>query len=301
MSVFRRMCLAAALLGLALSTQADPQSTRTPAVRTYVVATYDGASLRLYLNGRQAGWARFRGPVELNKFPIEIGSFIGGAVWKGTIDEAAIYGDAVSASVIRRRYALGARGLGRASYRHEVEASPGLQSYWRLDERSGPAVDRWGGRSGQYRRGVARGVAGLIADDRDAAANFSGRRGSVIVPQSRGIDVGKAFTLEAWVTGASTGDRHVLSRLNSFFLKTDPSGKWMAGLYSRGRIESVVEGASGEAGSRRKVDTPSVGMTDVFLAVMIAVAAGSLAWILVDSRRPQPTRTPRAAQRRRRA
>jgi hypothetical protein len=290
-------CIAA--LALAVGVQAsDPGSAAaaTPAgglpPRAYVVATYDGSTLRLFVNGLQAATAAVTGAADMNRFPIEIGSWVGGSIWNGTIDDVAIYREPLSASEITRHYkiGLGEAGVSAPTYKKAVESSAGLVSYWRLDDTSSRAVDARRVSSGSYRAGVSKGSHGLISDDSDTAADFNGHKGSVIIPKARALDVSKRFSLEAWVTTIGVGNRHIVGRYGSFLVKTDPSGHWTAGIYVSGQLHLATSGlvAAGAAAAKAATPPPATAPTKpkssnsagLLITLMVIVGVGSAAWIL---------------------
>ena len=68
---------------------------------SHLAATYDGTTIRLYVNGVEAGTAAGAGALPESANPLRIG---GNAVWgeyfKGRIDEVRIYNRALSAAEI---------------------------------------------------------------------------------------------------------------------------------------------------------------------------------------------------------
>jgi len=68
---------------------------------THLAFSYDGATLRLYINGVQVGTQALTGPIAASTGSLRIG---GNAVWgeyfKGLIDEVRIYNRALSAGEI---------------------------------------------------------------------------------------------------------------------------------------------------------------------------------------------------------
>jgi hypothetical protein len=164
-------------------------------------------------------------------------------------------------------------------------------SYWRLDDRGSRAVDRRGVSSGTYRTGVSHGALGLITGDSDTAAAFNGRNGSVIVPVKPALEVSKRFTLEAWVTAVSAGNRHILGRFGSFLLKTDPSGHWTAGIYDHGKLHLVASplvAGPPTAAARQPSQTAirstkrahDSNATSFLIAAMVILGVGAAAWIV---------------------
>jgi RHS repeat-associated protein len=75
----------------------------------HVVGTYDGTAQRLYVNGALVASAALSGPATLNANPLYIGSWDGTKEYfKGTIDEAALYNTALSATRDAAHYEAGA-------------------------------------------------------------------------------------------------------------------------------------------------------------------------------------------------
>lgn len=71
----------------------------------YVVATYDGTTLRLYVNGQQVGTPLNCSYVATTTNASLIGRDLPGNYWGGTLDEVAIYGSALTATQISAHYA----------------------------------------------------------------------------------------------------------------------------------------------------------------------------------------------------
>jgi len=69
---------------------------------THVALTYDGAALRLYVNGTQVSTTDLAGPMASSTNPLRIG---GNSVWgeyfKGLIDEVRIYNRPLAPSEIQ--------------------------------------------------------------------------------------------------------------------------------------------------------------------------------------------------------
>jgi len=71
---------------------------------TYLVGTYDGTRMRLYLNGAQVNSIAISGEINCHTEPLRIGGDAPGAYFEGQIDEVSIYNAALSAAEIRERY-----------------------------------------------------------------------------------------------------------------------------------------------------------------------------------------------------
>ncbi len=69
---------------------------------THLAVTYDGAALRLYVNGAQVGSVARTGPIQTSSNPLEIGGDgIYGQYFRGAIDEVRVYDVALTAAQIQ--------------------------------------------------------------------------------------------------------------------------------------------------------------------------------------------------------
>ena len=83
-------------------------STRALPINTWkhVAATYDGTSLRVYIDGRAAGFRRFTGRTCINGEPLAVGAKdnpakgLLEAFWDGRLDEVRVYNRALSLTEI---------------------------------------------------------------------------------------------------------------------------------------------------------------------------------------------------------
>ncbi|MGI8779926.1 MAG: LamG domain-containing protein, partial [Solirubrobacteraceae bacterium] len=118
----------------------------------------------------------------------------------GTIDEAAIYNTALSATRIADHYIAG------RSYR-DVVGDDDPVSYWRLGETAGTAAaDQQAANAGTYVGSPALNRTGAPAGDADRSPLFNGTTQYVNVPDSASLDtLGNAgITLEIWAKRSST-------------------------------------------------------------------------------------------------
>ena len=70
----------------------------------HFVGTYDGSSVKLYINGELESSSSYTGELCFVDTPIEIGKKFNGNYWNGIIDEVKIYNYALSASEIQTEY-----------------------------------------------------------------------------------------------------------------------------------------------------------------------------------------------------
>src|SRR5437763_1766295 len=111
-------------------------------------------------------------------------------------------------------------------YSNAITTTAGLVSYWRLGEASGTsACDSWGANAGAYQGGYTLGRLGALAGDSNTAVALNGSTGLVSVPHSSSLDVGDAFTVEAWVKrarfGAQAYETVASQQANSWLLAFD--------------------------------------------------------------------------------
>ena len=86
------------------STSTIVQGTITTGQWSYVVGTYGGATLRLYINGVLTSSLAYSAPIVNSAQPLLIGVAPGGYYWKGSLDEVAVYDKALSPDQIQAHY-----------------------------------------------------------------------------------------------------------------------------------------------------------------------------------------------------
>jgi hypothetical protein len=97
------------------------------------------------------------------------------------------------------------------TYKSTVLSTPGLVSYWRLDETSGTtANDQKGVNPGTYTGAYTLNQPGALVNDSDPSVAFSG--GYVDVPNSASIQDLASVTLEAWVYWTGSGEQVIFSK-----------------------------------------------------------------------------------------
>jgi hypothetical protein len=162
----------------------------------HIVATYDGATIKLYKNGLLAASLAYSTPISHATQPLRIGSAQGngGATynWIGNIDEVAIYPAALSQTRIQAHYSRG------RSYQNTIlDSSPA--SFWRLGEASGTsAADSKGSNTGTYAGSPTLGQAGALAGDSDSSVGFNSTSQNLSVPDSASLRP-SSITVEAWI------------------------------------------------------------------------------------------------------
>jgi hypothetical protein len=287
-----------ALLAMFLICAAMCRAASPPA---YLVGTSDNSTLRFVVDGKVVAQTKVGAPSNVSQAPVEIGSFLRGEVFYGTIDEVAIYDRPLSLNTLSTHYRAGTVG---GEYARNIEATPGLVAYWRLDDATtARAKDVLGKHPGIYRAGTVLRVSGLLAHDSDRAAAFDGGAGDVIVEHAAGLSLPHGFTLEAWVAPGAVRDQTVLSKPNSWFVKSDPRGRWGFGVFVGKKIVSVYAKQRSEASpapiaqakppptaplpkSGGKSENHQDSGSDVAVILWaVIIAAGTGGWLIYRSRR----------------
>ncbi len=125
-----------------------------------------------------------------------------------------------------------------SAYAGVVESTPGLVSYWRLDDTSGTrATDAFGTNPGSYVGAPGSGyvlrAGGLIRGDGDAAVAFT--NGGVTVPSSATLQPGSRFTVETWIKPAGTdAGQLIAAKGSSWRMRFDSFGHLTFGIYVAG-------------------------------------------------------------------
>jgi hypothetical protein len=185
------------------------QTLLTPAlplnVFSHIAGTYDGATIRIYLNGVEIdSKATTIGAMVSNNLTVKIGNN-NRAGYVGRIDELAIYNRALSPSEIQALFNAGTAGKCKPT----ATVSPsGLVGWWAGD---GNANDI----SGNNANGTLQNGAGF-------AVGTVGQAFNLVDGIDDHVDVGPGFdldglTLEAWVfisAGNNIGERRIISKDN---------------------------------------------------------------------------------------
>jgi hypothetical protein len=179
---------------------------------SHVALTYDGSTLRLYVDGQQASSRVTTGSIQTPASPLWIGGNRPyGENFGGLIDEVRVYD----------------RALGRAEIREDmatpVKPANGLVAAYGFDAGSGrTASDSSGDRNaGTIRRATwTRGRYGN-------ALSFDGSGSVVRVPASASLDVTRAMTLSGWIRPSTpqAGWRTIVQRQADAYLLTASSDR----------------------------------------------------------------------------
>jgi hypothetical protein len=177
-----------------------------------VALTYDGARLRMYIDGTKVSSRAATGTIQTPGTPLWIGGNQPyGEHFRGLIDEVRVYD-----------HALGEREV-RADMGRPVGRAAGLAAAYAFDAGSGrTAADSSGsGNAGTIREATwARGRYG-------DALRFDGTAAVVRVAPSASLDLTKAMTLSAWIrpSAPQSGWRTIVQRQADAYLLTAGSDR----------------------------------------------------------------------------
>jgi PKD repeat protein len=190
---------------------------------SHLAATYDGSTLRLYVNGVQVASRAQTGLIHTSNNPLQIGGdSIFGQFFAGLIDEVRVYNRALSASEIQADM--------NTPVGNPVEPPSSGQSdpvaAYSFDEGVGTtAADA----SGNGNTGMLDGATWTAAGKYGGALSFDGSSALVNVADASSLDLTTAMTLEAWVkpTDVSSDWRDVIYKGNdSYYLEaSSPQGQ----------------------------------------------------------------------------
>jgi hypothetical protein len=157
----------------------------------YVVCSYDGANLKLYIDNVLAK-TLYVGDLSIVDGELKIGRFpFGGTYYfDGTISDVKAWNYALGESEISQEYLAGDNGLA-------------LHLDFNND-----TIDS----SGNFNDGTNMGKANFIAGRKALALNLNGNTQYVSLPFSESLALNKEITLSAWIKTSSTGKMGILKR-----------------------------------------------------------------------------------------
>lgn len=157
----------------------------------HVAMTYDGSTLRVYLNGNLDVTAPATGLIKTSTAPFQIGGHSRGP-WNlnGRVDELSLYHRALTPAEIRSIYNAG--GAGKCPIQRPVNPLPsGLIGWWAGESNS---VDSVHSNSATAVNGL-----GYAPGKIGTAFAFNGKNQLLLVTNSASLNPTNGFTIETWV------------------------------------------------------------------------------------------------------
>jgi PKD repeat protein len=173
---------------------------------THLAGTYDGTTLRLYVNGTLVTSTTVGGSIPTSTGPLRIG---GDSIWPewfaGSIDDVRVYNRPLSASEIQTDMATPVGGSASSPPPPPPPPPPptGLVAQYTFDAGSGTTVADG---SGNANTGTVDGATWTTSGHSGAALTFDGSGSSVSIPDSSSLTLSSGMTLEAWVRPTALGE-----------------------------------------------------------------------------------------------
>ena len=215
----------------------------------HVVGTYDGTTQRLYINGTQVASTALS-LATTNNNSLYIGSWNGSEeLFKGTIDEPAVYGSVLSATRVGAHYEAGSGIAPPPQSAPAAVLSDAPVSYWRLGETSGTnAADERNANAGHLPRTPRPWARPACCRPRHRQQGGQLRRHQRLRQSHKLLLAripGSSFTLEAWIKPTAALLRRsasVMTKAESYSLQ-----------FNGPRLEFTII----QSGTRRRLQTPS--------------------------------------------
>lgn len=177
----------------------------------HVAGTYDGQTMRVYLNGAESNTLAAAGtPVTISSEPLRIGHIPDFNQWmRGTLDEIKIYGRTLSSDEIASAFDL------------QPVSAENLLCYWTFEDLIGTQVSDSSGLGHHGQNTGAISAPGRVG----SGMYFDGRDDQIIVPDQPDLRLGPAMTLEAWIFVANEWPwlvpAQITDMVNNFGCKVD--------------------------------------------------------------------------------
>jgi hypothetical protein len=183
---------------------------------THFVDTYDGSSVKIYLNGVLQTEAAYNLGIFQGNSEVGIGASVGQGTpgqfispFKGKIDEISVYNRALTASEVQAIYNAGSAG--KCFVPRCVPPPSGLVSWWSAE---GTGNDTIGTNNGALINSVAFN-AGMVGQSLD----LDGSSAHIRIPDSPGLHFSNAMSIEGWIYPTAVG-----GNFHDIFTKWDMIG-----------------------------------------------------------------------------
>lgn len=211
-------------------------------VYRHFVVTYDGSTVRWYVDGVQNSSASVTYPTNAGTSSLKLGT--GDQAGQQSLDEVAVYNSALSATRVAAHFTAGVTLP--TSYTQAVTAQSPL-GYWRLGDAVGaPYSYDWSGnaRNATYVGSPSGlGKPSALAADGNASAAFDGVDDDAKVPDSSALRLNGNFSIEFWAKrGTNSGFPGLMVKgsswtANGYLIWYTPSGTLS---FKRNNVEATT-------------------------------------------------------------
>jgi hypothetical protein len=166
----------------------NPGNVLSAGVWQHVAATYDGATMRIYVNGVEVASQAQTGAIDAYNDPIVIArNVVNGSLYHGLIDEISVYRRALSAAEVQSVATADIAG----KYKSQSTLPAGIAAWYSGDATTNDLA--------LGNNGTLNGGAGHAAGKVGRAFSFNGTSAFFQAPSTPANDPTTAATLEAWV------------------------------------------------------------------------------------------------------
>lgn len=205
-------------------------------VWSHLAGTYDGATIRLYVNGFEVSNRPFTGAVTTSASQLWIGSSMFNEFFAGRIDDVRIYSGALTRAAIQSDMNTPLSGA-------VPPTDTGLKLSYAFGEGSGGTTSD---SSGNAHTGTISGATWTTSGKYGNALLFDGVNDFVSSPDANDLDFTTGMTLEAWVypTSTLTSPAGIIVKEHCYFLYANLYNNLPQGGFSDGVVNFLATGTS---------------------------------------------------------
>jgi hypothetical protein len=226
-----------------------------------VVGANNTKMCHLYVDGNDVGTGSVATPLA-TLGDLYLAGYIAGtpsyAYMNGTLDEVAVYSQALSQETVQAHFRTGAEKPDKQDeYSGMIDGAPAIQSWWRMNETAGAICQDYAGLAHATIIGAWSSAAPLTSNSPDRAMTLSG--GWLNCGPGPETQLPSTFALEVWIVVnqlPTTGNSYVLSKMDAYELWVSPSGVIGFDVYLPDSVGTIrVQGGAGQivAGSKYHV------------------------------------------------
>ncbi len=258
----------------------------------FAALTYDGSTMRTYLNGVQVDTVSVAGTLSTDStVAVALGNLPSGAgnrAFAGVLDDVAVYDKQLTATQIYDLYITGGGGL---------------RGHWKLVETSGTTATDSSVQlnNGTYTNGPVLGAAGPFPGAGDKAANFDGSNDYVAIPNESLYDLTGPMSVAAWikVDVFDDAEQAIFTKGNNAWrLQRDGSTNGLNFYCERLSTKTVASSANVNDGNwHHAVGVYTGSQLQIYIDGVLSNSANSTGSIQTNSRAVQIARNDQGASR----